>query len=48
MQSADVREKLAPEGFDIADFDAGQTNEFVRSETRRWQPIAKSSSTRNE
>lgn len=48
MQATDVRERLRPEGFEIADFDAAQTTEYVRSETRRWQPIAKSSSARND
>ena len=43
----DVRERLRPEGFDIADLDAAQTTGYLRSETRRWQPIAKSSSARN-
>ena len=48
MQAADVAERLRPEGFEIADFDAAQTAEYVRSETRRWQPIARSSSARND
>jgi len=48
MQAPDVLERLRPEGFEIADLDAAQTTEYVRSETRRWQPIAKSSSARND
>ena len=48
MQAADVRERLSAEGFEYYDFDAAQTLEFVRRETRRWQPIAKTSSARND
>ena len=44
----DVRERLRPEGFEIADFDAAQTAGYLRSERRRWQPIAKSSLARND
>jgi len=48
MNAADMRERLSPEGFEISDLDAAQTIEYVRNETRRWQPIAKASSARNE
>ncbi|MBI2960491.1 MAG: tripartite tricarboxylate transporter substrate binding protein [Betaproteobacteria bacterium] len=48
MQAADVRERLRPEGFEFIDLDAAQTLEYVRAETRRWQPIAKASSARND
>ena len=48
MQAADVRERFRPEGFEFYDLDVAQTLEYVRSETRRWQPIAKSSSARND
>jgi tripartite-type tricarboxylate transporter receptor subunit TctC len=48
MQAADVRERLRPESFEFEDLDPAQTLEYVRSETRRWQPIAKASSARND
>ena len=48
MQAADVRERLRPEAFEFLDLDVAQTLEYVRAETRRWQPIAKSSSARND
>ena len=48
MQAADVRERLRPEGFEFIDLDPAQTVEYVRSETRRWQPIARTSSARND
>ncbi|MBI4290048.1 MAG: tripartite tricarboxylate transporter substrate binding protein [Betaproteobacteria bacterium] len=48
MQAADVRDRLRAEGFEFADLDPAQTLEYVRSETRRWQPIAKASSARND
>ena len=43
-----ARERLAPEGFEFPDYNLAQTLDFVRSETRRWQPVAKSSSARND
>lgn len=48
MQAVDVRERLRPEGFEFIDLDPAQTLEYVRSETRRWQPIARASSARND
>ncbi len=48
MHAPDVSERLRPEGFEIGDLDAAQTLEYVRSETRRWAPIAKASSARND
>ena len=46
MQAAVVGESLRPDEFGFADFDAAPA--YVRSETRPWQPIAKSSSARND
>jgi tripartite-type tricarboxylate transporter receptor subunit TctC len=48
MQATDVRERLRPEGFEIADLSLAQTAEYVRTEARRWQPIARASSARND
>lgn len=48
MHAVDVRERLRPEGFEFIDLDPAQTLEYVRSETRRWQPIARTSSARND
>ena len=47
MHSTIVRQRLVPEGFEFPDYDLAQTLEFVRSETRRWQPVAKASTARN-
>ena len=48
MQSPLMRERLGPEGFEFPDLDVAQTLEYVRSETRRWQPIARASAARND
>ena len=44
MQSAEIREALRPEGFEILDLDPAQTLDYFRRETERWQPVARSSS----
>jgi tripartite-type tricarboxylate transporter receptor subunit TctC len=48
MQSADVRERLQSEAFEIPDLNVAQTTEYVRNETARWQPIARASSAKND
>jgi tripartite-type tricarboxylate transporter receptor subunit TctC len=48
VQSELMRERLAPEGFEFPDYNLSQTLEYVRSETRRWQPIARASAARND
>jgi tripartite-type tricarboxylate transporter receptor subunit TctC len=44
MQSAEIREALRPEGFEILELDPAQTLDYFRRETERWQPVARASS----
>ncbi len=48
MQAADVRERLQAETFEIPDYNVTQAGDYVRSETARWQPVARASSAKND
>jgi tripartite-type tricarboxylate transporter receptor subunit TctC len=48
MHSADVGERLKAETFEIPDYNVAQTADYVRSETARWQPVARASSAKND
>jgi tripartite-type tricarboxylate transporter receptor subunit TctC len=41
LHQPDVRERLAPDGFEPNDLDAAAFTEFVRTEIDRWGPLAK-------
>jgi len=41
LQSPEVRERFAPEGFEPNDLDAAEFADFVRREIDRWAPLAK-------
>jgi tripartite-type tricarboxylate transporter receptor subunit TctC len=48
LDSADVRERLKPEGIEPGRLDAAEFTAFVAEELKRWTPVVKASGARND